>query len=179
VIAARAIQTAFAWEAGQTPGEFGPDEIVWAPAGRALAFEPGRVYILALQVALKAKCSGAWYLQYQENYDRGQAGEWTNVTNEGVWKTARKPGFSLRNARKVRPQWYSMPVAAGCKAATGEFADDNDGLRAVFPRDRCVELWYAIRAEREAAGHRYRFRVKLGDVAIEYQAYPLANHSAK
>jgi hypothetical protein len=174
----RAIQAAFAWAPDFADGKRGPDQIAWAPAGRALTFEPGKVYILALQVAMKTGCRGAWFLQYQQDYDKAEPGEWTNVTNRGVWKTTSKRNLSLRNARQVDPRWYSMPVVAGYRAAAGEFSDDNNGLVDNYRKGDCVELWYAIRAEESAAGHSYRFRVYLKGVPIEGRSYPLATPAA-
>jgi eukaryotic-like serine/threonine-protein kinase len=176
---AQARQTAFTWAADSKPEARKPGQIKWAPPGRALAFEPGKIYLVALQVVMKANCGGGWYLQYQEDYDGAKPGAWTDIANGGVWKTEARHVMSLRNAAEVRTEWYSMPLIAGAKAATGEFCTDNNGLHDNYRAGDCVELWYVIRAEKQAAGHRYRFRLRVGRNVIAHQAYPLAAPAAK
>jgi len=174
-----AIQAAFAW-APDPPREANrPSQLTWAPSGQALAFEPGKVYILAVQVAFKAGRNGRWYLQYQEDYDRATPGKWKTVANRGVWRTEAKRRLHLANAKEVHPNWYSMPVKDGFRTASGEFSDDDDGLTDNYSKGHCAELWYAIRAEKEAAGHRYRFRLSLAGTVIDYQSFPVAVPAAK
>jgi hypothetical protein len=67
-----------------------------------------------------------------------------------------------------------MPAKAGFKAASGEFSSDDNGAHDDYRKGDCVEIWYAVRAEKEAAGHRYRFRLRARGITIAHQAYPLA-----
>ncbi|MBN1257796.1 MAG: hypothetical protein JXA52_08840 [Planctomycetes bacterium] len=151
------------------------DLLTWQDEGTELKGLVNQTYHLAVQLSMLQPATGGWLLQYQEDYDTGTPGAWTDVTDSGAWRTEDEHALLLNNDDAVASSWYSISTPYGYVASAGEFSDDNDGAEATFAAGDYVELWYAITPRASAFNHTYRFRVVKDGSFINYPVYATAD----
>ncbi len=177
VVNAQAKQTGFAWA---PDAAVAPSALSWQTEDTELIAQSGNIYVIAVQVALDNNITnGDFYLQYQEDYDTGSPGAWTNVTTGGVWTTTTAHQCTITNGTVTQTAWYSQSGHAGYTVATGEFCNDNNGLRDSYTSGNYVELWYAITASAAARGHSYQFRVVAAGSSWNPRTFAIARVPAR
>ncbi|MBN1257278.1 MAG: hypothetical protein JXA52_06190 [Planctomycetes bacterium] len=150
------------------------DALAWQSQETTLQFNPEDTYILGVQITLETNETGDWALQYQEDYDTGTPGAWTDVTSGNTWEPDTAHEMNLSNNAEVQTGWYAMSAPIGYTVASGEFS--NDGVVTDdYLMDKYVELWYAVKPAATSANHSYRFRVIKTSTDFSYPVYPLAN----
>ncbi|MBN1256229.1 MAG: hypothetical protein JXA52_00835 [Planctomycetes bacterium] len=150
------IMTNYAW-ANDEPVE--PDAIAWETENTEMVGHCSSTYLLSLQIALNDVVGGDWVLQYQEDYDAPTPGPWTNIAADTIWRPYLY-SVNISNNDEVETSWYQSSAPAGSYTpAPGEFSSDADGINDSYASDTYVELWFAMYADINTHGHKYRFRV--------------------
>lgn len=166
-------QTGFAWvdDADTTP-----DGLAWGDENAPCAFVAGESCLLAVQMTLETAAAGDWVLEYQEDYDTDQPGDWTPIGSGAAWSGNGGHLVQLSNGDETQTGWYVISAPAGeTAAANGEFSNDNNGANDSYDAGTHVELWYALIPSSAAHSHNYRFRIVLAGTDIGYRVYAEAD----